>query len=150
MPLIVRYTHISVNKIRKCLLESMKYSIQSMRTINSLQITLMKGYLKYLFFAPSWILEDSYNYVVGFQSTQDTMFFPAVINLYGKQSCSADRWELFSPLFKQGNEVKKLITILPEAKFRIFSFPVYHINKDNIHTSPKGVMGCCPSDASGS
>lgn len=44
-----------------------------MQTINSLQITLMKGCLKYLFFAPS--LEDSYNKVIAFQSVQDSMFF---------------------------------------------------------------------------
>ena len=45
MPLVVRYTQISVNKTGKCPLESMKY-----HTINEdYQLTLMKWCLKYLF-----------------------------------------------------------------------------------------------------
>lgn len=45
------------------------------------------------------------------------------------------------------NEVNK-IKILLEAKLRIFSFPAYHFNKDNMYSFPKGFMVCFASNLS--
>lgn len=60
-----------------------------------------------------------------------------------EQSFRMDSWELFPSFFKWTNEVKKLTKILLKAKFRIFSFSL--INKDNMHSLPKGFMVCFTS-----
>lgn len=95
------------------------------------------------------MLKDSYNQVTGFQCPKPSVLLSLDKYLSREQSFSADCWELFSS-FIWGNEVKKLIKILLKAKFRIFSFPVYHFNKDNIHSFPKGFKVCFPSVLPGS
>lgn len=63
----------------------------------------MKECLKYLFFASSYILEDSYNQVIGFQCPRTNVLWNHDKYLLRGQSCIVDCWEPFSPNIKWEN-----------------------------------------------
>ena len=65
----------------------------------------MKGCFEYLFFAPSYTLEDSYNQITGFECPRHNILLSHGKYLSREQSCIVDCWELFSP--SSNGEIKE-------------------------------------------